>query len=47
MRVRLDPDRLTTYSLSAAEVLVAVSRNKTPNRPGGQLGDRPLAHKRN
>ncbi|HEY0685415.1 MAG TPA: efflux RND transporter permease subunit [Steroidobacter sp.] len=43
MRVWLDPDRLTTYSLSAAEVLAAVQEQNTQS-PGGQLGDRPLAH---
>ncbi len=42
MRVWLDPDRLTTYSLSAAEVLGAVQEQNTQS-PGGQLGDRPLA----
>ncbi len=42
MRVWLDPDRLTTYSLSAAEVLAAVQEQNTQS-PGGQLGDRPLA----
>jgi multidrug efflux pump len=44
MRVWLDPDRLTTYSLSAAEVLAAVQEQNTQS-PGGQLGDRPLANK--
>ncbi|WP_129645380.1 efflux RND transporter permease subunit [Peristeroidobacter agariperforans] len=43
MRVWLDPDRLTTYSLSAAEVLAAVQEQNTQS-PGGQLGDRPLAN---
>src|SRR5690606_31126827 len=43
MRVWLDPDRLTTYSLSAAEVLAAVREQNTQS-PGGQLADRPLAH---
>ncbi|MBM0106039.1 multidrug efflux RND transporter permease subunit [Steroidobacter sp. S1-65] len=42
MRVWLDPDRLTTYRLSAAEVLAAVQEQNTQS-PGGQLGDRPLA----
>jgi multidrug efflux pump len=41
MRVWLDPYRLTTYSLSAAEVLAAVREQNTQS-PGGQLGDRPL-----
>jgi len=43
MRVWLDPDRLTTYRLSAAEVLAAVQEQNTQS-PGGQLGDRPLAN---
>ncbi|WP_116810999.1 efflux RND transporter permease subunit [Steroidobacter cummioxidans] len=43
MRVWLDPDRLTIYRLSAAEVLAAVQEQNTQS-PGGQLADRPLAH---
>ena len=42
MRVWLDPDRLATYSLSAADALAAVREQNTQS-PGGQLGDQPLA----
>jgi multidrug efflux pump len=41
MRVWLDPDRLATFKLSAADALAAVREQNTQS-PGGQLGDRPL-----
>ena len=42
MRVWLDPDKLASYRLSAADALSAVREQNTQS-PGGQLGDRPLA----
>jgi multidrug efflux pump len=42
MRVWLDPDRLATFRLSAADALAAVREQNTQS-PGGQLGDRPIA----
>jgi multidrug efflux pump len=42
MRVWLDPDRLATFRLSAADALAAVREQNTQS-PGGQIGDRPLA----
>jgi len=44
MRVWLDPDRLATFHMSAADALTAVQEQNTQS-PGGQLGDRPLAGK--
>src|SRR5690606_18181110 len=41
MRVWLDPDRLATFRLSAADALAAVREQNTQS-PGGQLGDRPV-----
>jgi multidrug efflux pump len=42
MRIWLDPDKLATYQLSAADALAAVREQNTQS-PGGQLGDVPLA----
>jgi multidrug efflux pump len=42
MRVWLDPDRLATFRLSAADALAAVREQNTQS-PGGQLGDRPIS----
>ncbi|HEY8537820.1 MAG TPA: multidrug efflux RND transporter permease subunit [Steroidobacteraceae bacterium] len=42
MRVWIDPDRLATFRLSAADALAAVREQNTQS-PGGQLGDRPIA----
>src|SRR5690606_34542657 len=42
MRVWLDPDRLATFRLSAADALAAVREQNTQS-PGGQIGDRPIA----
>jgi multidrug efflux pump len=41
MRVWLDPDRLASFRLSAADALAAVREQNTQS-PGGQLGDRPV-----
>ena len=40
MRIWLDPDRLTSFRLSAADALAAV-REQNSQSPGGQLGDLP------
>jgi multidrug efflux pump len=42
MRIWLDPDKLATYQLSAADALAAVREQNTQS-PGGQLADVPLA----
>jgi len=42
MRIWLDPAKLATYSLSAAEALAAVQEQNSQS-PGGQLGDQPIA----
>lgn len=42
MRIWLDPDRLATFRLSAADALRAVQEQNSQS-PGGQLGDLPLA----
>jgi len=42
MRVWLDPQKLATFRISAAEALAAV-REQNSQSPGGQLGDQPLA----
>ncbi len=42
MRVWLDPDRLATFKLSAADALAAV-REQNAQTPGGQLGALPVA----
>ena len=42
MRVWLDPDRLASFRLSAADALAAVQEQNAQS-PGGQLGDLPLA----
>jgi multidrug efflux pump len=42
MRVWLDPQKLASYNLSAAEALGAVQEQNSQT-PGGQLGDQPLA----
>jgi len=41
MRVWLDPDRLASFRMSAAEALAAVQEQNSQS-PGGQLGDRPI-----
>lgn len=43
MRVWLNPDKLTAYSMTAAEVLAAV-REQNSQAPGGTLGDLPIAN---
>ncbi|MFA5582541.1 MAG: efflux RND transporter permease subunit, partial [Paracoccaceae bacterium] len=43
MRIWLNPDRLASFNLSAAEALAAVREQNSQN-PGGQLGDLPLAN---
>jgi len=42
MRIWLDPDKLASYRLSAADALAAV-REQNSQSPGGLLGDRPVA----
>lgn len=42
MRIWLDPDKLTAFRLSAAEVLAAV-REQNSQAPGGALGTQPIA----
>jgi multidrug efflux pump len=42
MRIWLDPQKLASYNLSAAEALGAVQEQNSQT-PGGQLGDQPLA----
>jgi multidrug efflux pump len=42
MRVWLDPDKLASFSLSAAEALAAVQEQNSQT-PGGALGDQPVA----
>ncbi|PQM26943.1 hydrophobe/amphiphile efflux-1 family RND transporter [Sphingopyxis lindanitolerans] len=42
MRIWLDPQKLASYHLSAAEALGAVQEQNSQT-PGGQLGDQPLA----
>ena len=42
MRIWLDPDKLASYRLSAADALAAVQEQNSQS-PGGQLGDLPLA----
>jgi multidrug efflux pump len=42
MRIWLDPDRLATFRMSAADALRAVQEQNSQS-PGGQLGDLPLA----
>ena len=42
MRIWLDPDKLASYNLSAADALAAVQEQNSQS-PGGSLGDRPLA----
>jgi multidrug efflux pump len=42
MRIWLDPDKLASYRLSAAEALGAVQEQNSQS-PGGSLGDRPIA----
>ncbi|ODU20966.1 MAG: multidrug efflux RND transporter permease [Sphingomonas sp. SCN 67-18] len=42
MRVWLDPDKLASHKLSAADALAAVQEQNS-QAPGGSLGDRPLA----
>jgi len=42
MRIWLDPDKLASYRLSAADALAAVQEQNSQS-PGGALGDRPLA----
>src|SRR3546814_19619513 len=42
MRIWLDPQKLASYNLSAAEALRAVQEQNSQT-PGGQLGDQPLA----
>jgi multidrug efflux pump len=42
MRIWLDPAKLATYNLSAAEALAAVQEQNSQS-PGGQLGDQPIA----
>src|SRR3546814_20772332 len=41
MRIWLDPEKLTNYSLSAAEALAAVQEQNS-QRPGGQIADPPI-----
>ena len=42
MRIWLDPEKLATFNMSAAEALGAVQEQNSQT-PGGQLGDQPLA----
>src|SRR3546814_16698750 len=42
VRIWLDPQKLASYNLSAAEALRAVQEQNSQT-PGGQLGDQPLA----
>lgn len=42
MRIWLDPDRLASFRMSAADALRAVQEQNSQS-PGGQLGDLPLA----
>ncbi|RBP50635.1 efflux RND transporter permease subunit [Arenicella xantha] len=42
MRIWLNPDKLSSYSMTAAEVLAAI-REQNSQSPGGFLGDRPTA----
>ena len=42
MRIWLDPQKLASYNLSAAEALGAVQEQNSQT-PGGQLGDQPIA----
>src|SRR3546814_16006302 len=42
MRIWLDPQKLASYNLSAAEALRAVQEQNSQT-PGGPLGDQPLA----
>ena len=42
MRIWLDPDKLATYGLSAAEALAAVQEQNSQTA-GGSLGDQPVA----
>ena len=42
MRIWLDPDKLASYRLSAADALAAVQEQNSQS-PGGSLGDRPIA----
>ena len=42
MRIWLDPDKLASFSMSAAEALAAVQEQNSQS-PGGSLGDRPVA----
>jgi len=44
MRIWLDPDRLSTYRLSASDVLAAVQEQNSQSA-GGALGNLPLAEK--
>ncbi|MGL6043891.1 MAG: efflux RND transporter permease subunit, partial [Sandaracinobacteroides sp.] len=46
MRVWLDPDRLASFRMSAADALRAVQEQNSQS-PGGQLGDLPLAREMN
>ena len=43
MRIWLDPEKLSSYKLSAAEALAAVQEQNSQS-PGGQLGDQPLTN---
>ncbi|HEY4366191.1 MAG TPA: efflux RND transporter permease subunit [Steroidobacteraceae bacterium] len=43
MRIWLDPDKLASYRMSAADALAAVQEQNSQS-PGGSLGDRPLAN---
>ena len=43
MRIWLDPEKLASYKLSAAEALAAVQEQNSQS-PGGQLGDQPVAN---
>ena len=43
MRIWLNPDKLTAYSMTAAEVLAAI-REQNSQSPGGSLGDLPIAN---
>jgi multidrug efflux pump len=42
MRIWLDPQKLASYNLSAAEALAAVQEQNSQS-PGGSLGDQPIA----
>jgi len=42
MRIWLDPDRLATFNLSAADALAAVQEQNSQSA-GGQIGDQPIA----